>query len=193
MNCTVIPRDFESESKYFEGKGWFAVFTTPRHEKRIKEHFCLRQIENFLPLYRTPRQWKDGSKGTLELPLFPRYIFARIGAGSRIPVLEVPGVISIVGSSRESLSIPDSYVHLLRDGLRLGKVEPHPYLAEGAKVRVRSGLMAGMEGILLWNKNNFRVVLTIEMIMKSIVVEVDRYDIEAIDPHAGAYIERAAG
>lgn len=191
MNPSVLP--YKIEPKCASDKRWFAVFTAPRHEKRIDEYFRIREIERFLPLYQTPRKWKDGSKGTLQLPLFPRYIFARIGAGSRIPVLEVPGVISIVGDRRESLPIPDSYIHFLSEGLRQGKIEPYTYLTEGARVRIRSGIMAGLEGILLWKKNNFRVVLTIEMIMKSVMVEVDISDIEPACRESYSYLRGFAG
>lgn len=161
-------------------KRWFAVFTVPRHEKRVEAHFRLREIENFLPLYQKQRQWKDGSKGMLQLPLFSNYIFVHIGRDGRVPVLEVPGVISIVGFGPQPLPIPDSHIHLLREGLRRGKIEPYPYLGEGARVRIRSGVMAGMEGVLLRKKNNFRVVLTLEIIMKSVMVEVGMEDIEPV-------------
>ncbi len=163
-----------------EGKSWFAVFTTPRHEKQVEEYFRVREIESFLPLTRVGRRWKDGSKGIVELPLFPSYTFVRIGCGGRIPVLSVPGVLSIVGGGRKSMSISDSYIHFLRTGLQEGKIEPHPYLASGTKVRIRGGAMAGMEGILLRKKNDFRVVLTLEMIMKSVKVEVELDNIEPV-------------
>ena len=173
-------------------KNWFAVFTAPRHEKRVEEYFRVREIESFLPLCQTPRQWKDGSKGTLQLPLFSSYIFARIGGGGRIPVLATPGVISIVGGGRESMSVPDSYIHFLQEGLRQGKIEPHPYLTSGTRVRIRSGVMAGMEGILLRRKNDFRVVLTLEMIMKSVRVEVELDDIEPVGRASCGYLSQAA-
>lgn len=160
-------------------RNWFAVFTAPRHEKRVEAHFLLRKIENFLPVYRKEREWKDGSKGMLQLPLFPSYIFVRIGCGQRIPVLEVPGVISIV-SGPKALAVPDSYIDFLREGLRRGKIGPHPYLTAGTRVRIRSGMMAGMEGVLVRKKNNFRVVLTLEMIMSSVTVEVRMEDLELV-------------
>ena len=173
-------------------KNWFAVFTAPRHEKRVEEHCRVREIESFLPLCQMPRRWKDGSKGTLQLPLFASYVFVRIGCRERIPVLAIPGVISIVGGGREPASLPDSYICLLREGLRLGKIEPHPNLTSGARVRIRSGVMAGMEGILLRKKNDFRVVLALAMVMKSMRVEVDSDDIEPVDRASGVELCRAA-
>jgi transcription antitermination factor NusG len=161
------------------GKNWFAAFTMSRHEKSVEQQLRVRSIESFLPIYEKRRQWKDGSKGTLQLPLFSNYIFVRIGCGERIPVLNAPGVISIVGGAKP-LPVPDSYIDFLREGIRHRKIEPHPYISVGTRVRIRSGVMAGIEGVLLRRKSNFRVVLTLEMIMKSVTVEVEMEDIEPV-------------
>src|SRR5579863_1287562 len=173
-----------SETTFYDlkpSKMWVAVFTIPRHEKRVEEHFKVREIESFLPLYQTKCKWKNGTKKMLQLPLFSSYIFVRIDSSGYRPVLAVPGVISIIGRSGIRLPVSDSYINFLRDGLRQGKIEPYPSLPEGARVRIRCGVMAGMEGIVLRKKNNCRVVLTIEMIMKSITVEVEADDIEPVD------------
>ncbi|HEX3154864.1 MAG TPA: transcription termination/antitermination NusG family protein [Candidatus Angelobacter sp.] len=161
-------------------KAWFVVFTAPRHEKRVDEHCRIRGIESFLPLFEKKCQWKNGVRKILYLPLFSNYIFVRVEWGRYVPVLAIPGVISIVGSTREKLPVSDSYIHFLQTGVREGKIEPHPYLTEGATVRVRSGAMAGMEGILVRQKNSSRVVLTLEMITRSISVEVEMENIEPI-------------
>lgn len=163
-------------------KSWFAVFTVPRHEKRVETHLGLREIENFLPLYNKQRQWKDGSKGVLQLPLFPNYVFVRIEHTGRLVVLKIPGVISIVGCGTQLWPVSDSYIHWLREGLQERKIEPYPYLAVGTTVRIRSGIMKGMEGVLLRRKDNIRVVLTVEAIMRSITVEVEMDDIEPVGP-----------
>jgi transcription antitermination factor NusG len=170
----LTSRDLES------AKNWFAVFTMPRHEKRVETHLGLREIENFLPLYQKQRQWKDGSKGVLQLPLFPNYVFVRIEHSGRLVVLKVPGVISIVGCGTQLWPISDSYIHWLQQGLRERKIEPYPCLAVGTTVRIRSGIMKGMEGVLLRRKDNIRVVLTVEAIMRSITVEVEMDDIEPV-------------
>ncbi|HEV3040010.1 MAG TPA: UpxY family transcription antiterminator [Candidatus Angelobacter sp.] len=161
-------------------KSWFAVFTMPRHEKRVEAHLCLREIENFLPLYQRQRQWKDGSKGVVQLPLFSNYVFVRIQHRGRILVLKVPGVISVVGCGAQPLPVPDLYIQWLREGLLERKIEPHPYLVAGTRVRIRSGIMSGMEGVLLRRKNNVRVVLTVEAIMRSMTVEVEIDDVEPV-------------
>ena len=161
---------------------WFAVYTLPRHEKRIAGHFNVRSIENFLPLYRTVRKWKDGSKGSLELPLFPGYVFVRIAKRERVRVLEVPGVLSIAGCGREPTSLPDFEIDALRRGVALGKIEPHAYLVVGEKVRITSGPMVGLEGVLVRLKNSLRVIVTLSMIMQSVSVELDISDVEPVKP-----------
>jgi transcription antitermination factor NusG len=159
---------------------WFAVYTVTRHEKRVAHLLNLRMIENFVPLYQKQCQWRDGSKVMLQLPLFSSYLFVRINRSGRVPVLQVPGVRSIVGFGSQPSPIPDNYIAWLRDSLRQRKIEPHPYLAVGTKVRIRCGAMAGTEGILLRVKNDFRVVLTMEMINRSVAVEVTLNDIEPV-------------
>jgi transcription antitermination factor NusG len=167
---------------------WFAVYTAPRHEKRIAEHFEQRHIEAFLPVYRSRRYWKDGSKTVLELPLFPSYIFVHIALANRVPVLEVPGVLALVSCGRCPVPLPDLEVETLREGLAVCKAEPHPYLVVGERVRVRVGPFAGMEGVLLRKSNNFRVVLTMMQIMQSVAIEVNESDVESAtssDPQQG--------
>jgi transcription antitermination factor NusG len=162
---------------------WFAASTTPRHEKKVSELLIERQIEAFLPLYRKATQWKKSRPVVLEMPLFPTYVFVRITRQARGAVLSLPGVHSIIGSSIDPWPIPDCEIEALRRGLQMNKVEPHPYLKVGERVRVKTGLMAGVEGILVRKKNEFRMVLTLDVIMRSMSVEVDAYDLELIDQH----------
>jgi transcription antitermination factor NusG len=160
---------------------WFAVYTTPRHEKPVSEILAGRQIESFLPLYRAKRQWKKSRPVILELPLFPAYVFARIERHARGTVLGVPGVLSIVGSPREAWPLPDLEIEALRSGLLERKIEPHPYLIVGERVRIKAGAMTGVEGVLIRKKNDLRVVLTLDAIMLSVAVEVDADDVEPIN------------
>jgi transcription antitermination factor NusG len=157
---------------------WFALYTTPRHEKHVFEILAQRQIETFLPLYRTTRRWKKSRPVVLELPLFPTYVFARVTQKARSAVLGTSGVLSIVGSAREPWPIPDPDIEAIRLGLQMGKIEPHPYLTVGERVRIKAGVMTGVEGVLVRKKNDFRVVLTLDAIMRSVAVEVDAADIE---------------
>lgn len=158
---------------------WFAVYTTSRHEKRVAEHFGCREIEHHLPLYHVRRKWRDGSRVTLDLPLFPSYIFARIGSEERARVLSVPGVLAIVGGTGgDPAPLPDAEIEALRIGVEQRLVEPHPLLTVGERARIRKGAFAGMEGVVVRKKNSFRVVLTLQQIMQSVAVEVDERDLE---------------
>jgi len=159
---------------------WYAVYTIPCHEKRVAEQLSIRGVEFYLPLYRSTRRWKNRCKVTLELPLFPSYIFAHIAIGERLRVLESPGVLSIVGSRREATPLDDVEVESLQAGLRLRSAKPHPFLAVGEKARIRSGPLAGFEGVVVREKNRTCLVLTIDLIMKSVAVEVDVADLESL-------------
>jgi transcription antitermination factor NusG len=159
------------------------VYTTSRHEKRVAQYFSQRQIEFYLPLYRAERKWSDGSRVTLDLPLFPSYIFVHIPRNERVRVLDVPGALAVVGGTGgQPAPLPDAAIDALRTGLQLRSAEPHPLLTVGQRARIRSGALAGMEGVVVRKKNGFRVILTLEHIMQSIAVEVDREDIEPLQP-----------
>jgi transcription antitermination factor NusG len=161
---------------------WFALYTTCRHEKRIAQHLSQREIEHYLPLYRAERKWRDGSRVTLDLPLFPSYIFVRIQRAQRVRVLSVPGALAVVGGTGgEPAPLPDTAMDVLRAGLQQHRVEPHPLLCVGQLVRIRSGAFAGMEGIVVRKKSGLRVVLTLEQIMQSVAVELDEADVEPLN------------
>jgi transcription antitermination factor NusG len=157
---------------------WFAAYTLPRHEKAVGRQLDARHIESFLPLYRVSRRWKNGCKVTVEQPLFPSYIFVCINRRESVSVLQVPGVLTIVSAGRELASLPTSEVEAMRSGLPLRHFEPHPYLAVGEKVRIVSGALEGMTGVLVRKKNNLRVVLTLDLIRQSVAVEVGIDEIE---------------
>ena len=161
---------------------WYAVYTTNRHEKRVAHHFSLREIEHYLPLYRVERKWRNGLRVTLDLPLFPCYIFARIPASDRVRVLNVPGALTVVGGTgREPVPLPDADIDALRWGLQERLIEPHPRLTAGQPVRILSGAFAGMEGMVLRRKGACRVVITLKQIMQSIAVEVDESNLELME------------
>jgi len=161
---------------------WFAAFTSPRHEKSVDQHFTLRGIEHYLPIYHSPRKWRNGLKVLLDLPLFPRYIFVHIKRTERVRVLDVPGVLAIVGGTAGKMApLPEAEIEALRSGLHFRQAEPHPLLAVGQRARIRSGTLAGLEGIVVRKKNSLRFVLTMDLIMESIAVEVDGEELEPID------------
>jgi transcription antitermination factor NusG len=164
---------------------WFAVYTAPNHEKRVAEMIMTREIETFLPLYRTTRQWKKRPLITLELPLFPSYLFVRVTHRERGPVLSTPGVLAFVGNGRHAISVPDSEIDALRNGIEQYAAEPHSFLAVGESVRVMAGPFAGYTGTLVRNKTGARVVLTIDAIMQGVAVEIDSSILEPATPGCG--------
>jgi len=168
---------------------WFAVYTTCRHEKRVTQHFEQRRIEHFLPLYRAQHKWKDGTRALLDLPLFPGYVFVRMEAAARVSVLEVPGVVSIVGAASRPAPLPDFELEALRAGLDPMRVEPHPFITVGQRVRIKEGALAGIEGIVVRCKGSLRVVLTLELLMQSIAIEVDGDDVEPLDASSPLTLE----
>jgi len=173
---------------------WFALYTISRHEKRVAQHLGQRQIEYYLPLYRSERKWSDGSRVTLELPLFPGYLFIHIRRNERGSVLSVPGAVAVVGGTGgEPVPLPDATIDALRTGLQLVRARPHPLMTAGQRVRIRAGALAGLEGVVVRNKNSCRVVLTLEHIMQSYAVEVGLDDLEPLTPSTfpGAMIRDA--
>ena len=162
------------------GAQWIAVYTMARHERRVAHDLSQRHLNAFLPTYRSVRRWKDRRK-ELELALFPSYVFVRAERKDRLQILQVPSVVSIVSFDGRPAVIPDAEIAALRRGLdNQMRLQPHPYLKVGKRVRIHSGPMAGQEGILIRRKDRCRVVLSIDFIMRSVSVEVDAADIEPV-------------
>lgn len=115
------------------------AYTSPCREKRVVEHLDMRQIESFLPLYRSPRKWKNGCCVELERPLFPSYVFVRVVSTARARVLQVPNILSIVSRGRMPEPFEDETIETLRTSLHLCKAKPHAYLAIGERVSICAG------------------------------------------------------
>jgi transcription antitermination factor NusG len=161
-------------------RSWYAVFTLPQNEKSVVKHLDIRDIESFLPTYDTVRVWKNRQRTKLTLPLFPSYLFVRIERRERVRVLQSPGVLHIVGNGRESIPLPGNEIELLRSGLRQKKVEPYRELVAGEKVRIKCGVMEGIEGLLIRRNNRLQFVLTVKLINQNATIEVDAEDLEPI-------------
>ena len=169
---------------------WFAAYTFSCHEKRVAEHLSMRHIEYFLPIYKKISHWKNGLCMLIESPLFPGYVFVKIDCKDRVRVLELPGVHSIVGSGRKPTPLPFEEIEGLRRGMHLVNAKPHPTIKSGEKVVIRRGPLEGMSGIVVRQKNCTRIILTVDLIMKSIAVEVDDQDLEVVglDPRPCGYV-----
>jgi len=158
---------------------WYAVYTNVRHEKKVAQQLTDRSVDCFLALYKCVRRWKDRQK-EIELPLFPGYVFVRTDLRDRLRILSVPGIVHIVGVLGRPAPLPEEEIQVLSRRPACARLEPHPFLSVGRRVRVRSGPMAGLEGILIRRKDRLRVVLSIDLIMRAVAVEVDEADIEPI-------------
>jgi transcription antitermination factor NusG len=172
----VVREDPTPPADYLELR-WYAAYTCANHEKRVAQQLERRSVEYFLPLYESLRRWKD-RRVQLQLPLFPSYVFVRITQRDRLRVLEIPSMVRLVGFNGFPTALPDDEMEAMRTALtRELRAEPHPYLKVGKRARITSGPFVGLEGILLRKKGTFRVVLSIELIKRSIAVDVDSADV----------------
>src|SRR5713226_1087257 len=161
---------------------WYAAYTCAKHEKRVAAELEAREVEHFLPLYSSARRWKD-RRVTLELPLFPGYVFVRLALCDRLRVLQIPSVVRLVGFNGLPTALPDEELEILRCGLCQSlRAEPHPFLTVGRRVRITGGPFAGLEGVLKRKKSNLRVIVSLELIQRSVAVDVDIADVR---PAAG--------
>jgi transcription antitermination factor NusG len=178
-----IPRAVTDQSRTVldDGSCWFAMYTTSRHEKTVAKHLTQRGIEHYLPLYWSERQWRDGSRVNVELPLFPSYVFVRFSRPERTTVVSVPGVLGLVnGAGGGAAIIAEHAIDALRAGIRERRITPHQQLRIGERARIRRGAFAGMQGVVVRRKGSCRIVLTLEQIMQSVAVEVNEDDLDCV-------------
>jgi len=159
---------------------WFAICTRHQHERMVVRNLEYKEFEVFLPLYKARHGWKDRIK-EVSVPLFPGYLFVRGGLQRWLAILSTPGVSSIVSCGGQPAAIPFSEIEGIKRVVESTlRVEPHPFLRSGDWVRVKHGPIAGLEGILLRQKNVARLVLSVEMLGQSAAVEVGATDVERI-------------
>lgn len=159
---------------------WYAVQTRPRHEKRVAEEARARELEEFLPIHRCRNRWKNGVTADVELPLFPCYLFVKIPLHERLRLLQLPGVIGLAVNSTHPTALAQADMEALRALSVICHAEPHPFLKAGDRVRIVAGPLTDMEGILVRRKQELRVVLSLDFILRSVAVEVSEFDIEPI-------------
>jgi transcription termination/antitermination protein NusG len=161
---------------------WYAVQTRARHEKRVAERFQERGISIFLPLVSELRGWSDRKK-MVELPLFGCYVFVKVAASreERLRVCCVEGVLRIIGGKGEGSPIPEEQIEAVRTitSQKLAWSE-HPFLKIGQRVRIKSGAMNGVEGILLARDGDRTLVVSVDAIQRSLSVRIEGYDIEPV-------------
>jgi len=141
----------------------------------------MREIESFLPTYETVRLWKNRQRMKIVLPLFPSYLFVHITTMERPRVLQSPGVLQIVGNAREPIALPDPEIEVLRSGSCGLRIEPFRELVIGTKVRIKAGVMQGVEGTLVRKGENMRFVITLKLINQHAAIQVNAEDLELVE------------
>jgi transcription antitermination factor NusG len=159
---------------------WYAVHTKARHEKRAAAQLEEKHICTFLPLLRQIRSWSD-RRVKVEVPMFSCYAFVRIAQKTeeRLKVLRTPSILGFVGCERQGTAIPDEQIESLQTILSHEvPCLPYPFLRVGKRVRIRGGSLDGVEGILVRRGADQRLVISVELLRRSVSLRIDGYDIE---------------
>jgi len=185
----AISSDFSQNS----GERWYALRVQSKFESVAAEVLQGKGYESFLPLYKSVRQWSDRKK-TIEMPLFPGYLFCHCNPLNRIlPIVTTPGVMGVVSAGRTPLPIDDEEIAGLQLMLRSGiDPKPWPYLNSGSKVLIERGPLAGLEGIVVQNLNEWRIVVSVELLQRSVAAEIDRGWVRELRTQAGDSVPQSA-
>ena len=163
---------------------WYAVYTRSNFEKRVAADLSAKRIENYLPLVQQLHQWKDRKK-VVDVPVFPGYVFARFADcnKTRLQVLRTSGTVRILGQGDRIEPVPDVEIESIRRLLKTNvPCFAHPFLRQGAWVRVKCGALKDLEGLLVRVKSKTRLVLSITLLSQSVATEIDISDVEVIRP-----------
>ena len=156
---------------------WYALKTRSRHEKRVRDQLLQRDVDTFLPLCESWRQWNDRKK-KVELPLFPGYCFARFPLAERVRVLNVLGVAGLVSINGYAEPIPEHELTAIQQLVSTKlQYDPHPFLEEGMDVEVVRGPLVGVRGKLLRKDRLTRLVLAGTLVRQAMVVEIHPADV----------------
>ncbi|MBM4055406.1 MAG: UpxY family transcription antiterminator [Planctomycetes bacterium] len=162
---------------------WFAVHTRSRHEKQVDSFFREKNINSFLPLMKIISRRRDRKK-FIDVPLFPGYLFVNVSLDNIYEVKSTRGVVRVIGNgeSFEPSPIPEAEINNLKTLINSNvSIDPYKYLQKGTRVRVISGPLMGLEGILIKRKTHYRVVVSVNLLQKSTSAEISIADIESID------------
>jgi transcription antitermination factor NusG len=152
---------------------WFALQVRTRHESGVANYLQGQGYESFLPLYKCRKRWSDRVK-EVQTPLFPGYLFCRFDPQDRLPVMKTPGVMQIVGVNRLPVPVDEVEISAIQTLVASGiPNQPWPFLQVGERVRIESGSLCGLEGILMDFKGSHRLVLSITLLQRSVSVEID--------------------
>jgi len=159
---------------------WFALRVRSNHERIAVTHLRDRGYEEFAPSYKVEKRWSDRTK-QIDQFLFPGYVFCRFNPNDRLPILTVPGVVDVVGFGKQPEHIPDAEIERVRRMVESGLlVAPYPYVEVGQPVLIEQGPLSGVEGILVETKGKTRLVVSVNLLRRSVSAEVDRRSIRPI-------------
>src|ERR1700723_357279 len=168
--------------EHLDGASWYAVLTRSRQERVATLMLEYMMIANFLPLLSQERRWSD-RKQMVNLPLFPGYVFVRIARSSELQlrVLKIPGVVGFVRNQTGPLPVPDREIEDVRAVLSHGiGCSPYPFLKAGDRVRVVRGALVGLEGTLIRCGSQSKLVISVEMIQRSVSIDVALSSVEPV-------------
>jgi transcription antitermination factor NusG len=158
---------------------WFALVVKPRFDKAVARTLELKGYETLLPLYKRHHQYGARSKSS-ELPLFPGYVCCRFDVHSRLPILTTPGVIQVLGAGNTPIPVSDTEITSLQTAISAQlPIQPVAFLNDGERVRISGGVLAGIEGIVIKSKPSLRLILSVTLLQRSVLLEIDRDQIGA--------------
>ena len=170
---------------------WFALQVRGRQEFNISENLGSNGYEWFLPLYKSSKRWSDRIK-QVDSPLFPGYVFCRFNPLDRLPILKIPGVIQIVGFNRQLVAVDEDEIRAIQALVASGiPNRPCPYLEVGDKVRIESGPLRGLEGLLVEFQGNHQLVLSVTLLQRSVAVKIDSASVTSLRNSVAPRAERA--
>lgn len=170
------PQWSEDSETLYETPRWFAVYTCANRERQVARHFVSREIEHFLPLYESVREWSD-RRVKLQMPLFPGYLFVRSALRQKLKIMTAPGVVSLVGTAGQPMPLASETIDALRSAIQRVAAQPFPYFAVGQRVSICGGPLKGLKGVLVRHKSGTRVVISIDLIERAFIADVAASDL----------------
>jgi len=171
-----------NEVTYDSRLPWFALQVRSRHEAYVADWLRGKGYEGFLPQYKCRKRWSDRVK-EVETPLFPGYLFCRFDPQNRLPILKTPGVIQIIGCNRSPVPVDEAEISAIQTLVASGIPNaPWPFLHTGDGVQIQRGPLRGLQGILVGFKGNYRLVLSVTLLQRSVAVEIDSGFVTAVHP-----------
>lgn len=193
MASKALISDSSQAEASLEPEPWYAVRTKPRHEKTVAKQLEMDGLESYLPVVRQARQWSDRVQ-QIDSPIFPGYVFLRVPdySSRKVQILRKPGVLGFVKDQRGATSIPDSELNAVRRLLsnRIPHAS-HPFLEIGQRIRIKDGVLRGVEGVLVEIGNRKGLVVSIELIQRALVIQLQGYEVQVIEEiHTDPYLPK---